>query len=80
MKLASLLLLAFSGAAFAQTGAHDWPQFLGPHRDGEYKGGGLAETWSKDGPPALWKKAIGQGWSGPAIMAALADRVRALAP
>jgi outer membrane protein assembly factor BamB len=67
VKLATLLSLALAGAAFSQTGPHDWPQFLGPNRDGEYTGGGLAETWSKDGPPALWKKAVGEGWSGPAI-------------
>lgn len=67
MKLASLLTVALAGATVAQPAGHDWPQFLGPNRDGEYKGGGLAETWSKDGPPALWKKAVGEGWSGPAV-------------
>jgi len=47
--------------------ASDWPQFLGPTRNGVYPGNDLAETWPKDGPPTLWQRSIGQGFSGPAV-------------
>jgi outer membrane protein assembly factor BamB len=47
----------------------DWPQFLGPTRDGVYAGKDLADSWPKDGPPILWQKKIGQGFSGPAVAA-----------
>jgi len=52
----------------AQPGwAGDWPQFLGPTRDGVCAGSDLAAVWPKDGPPVVWRKNIGQGFSGPAV-------------
>jgi outer membrane protein assembly factor BamB len=47
--------------------AGDWPQFLGPTRNGVYAGTDLAEAWPQEGPPVLWQKKIGQGFSGPAV-------------
>jgi outer membrane protein assembly factor BamB len=47
--------------------AGDWPQFLGPTRDGVYVGSDLAAVWPKEGPPVIWRKDIGQGFSGPAV-------------
>jgi outer membrane protein assembly factor BamB len=57
--LAASLLLASSGSAT------DWPQVLGPTRNGVYAGDDLAEAWPKDGPPVVWQKKIGEGFSGP---------------
>lgn len=48
---------------------NDWPQILGPHRNGVYEGQDLAATWPKEGPPLRWQKKIGAGFSGPAVMA-----------
>jgi outer membrane protein assembly factor BamB len=47
--------------------ADDWPQFLGPQRNGVSAEKGLAASWPKDGPPALWQQDIGDGFSGPVI-------------
>lgn len=47
--------------------ASDWPQFLGPNRNGTYSGTNLAESWPKEGPPILWQKQVGQGFSGPVV-------------
>ena len=47
--------------------AADWPQFLGPARDGSYSGGDLASTWPKSGPRQIWQHELGSGWSGPAV-------------
>ena len=47
--------------------AEDWPQFLGPRRDGTSKETGLVASWPKDGPPLIWEKEIGSGFSGPVI-------------
>jgi len=52
------------GAAIA---AQDWPQFLGPNRDGVYRGPALAETWPASGPRVVWRKQVGQGLSGPVV-------------
>ena len=51
----------------AQGAAYDWPQFLGPERNGVYRGPALAETWGASGPAVVWRKEIGQGLSGPVV-------------
>lgn len=61
-------LFVFLALCCVQTAwAGDWPQFLGPTRDGVYAGSDLAAVWPKDGPPVVWHKNIGQGFSGPAV-------------
>jgi len=45
----------------------DWPQFLGPTRNAVYSAADLADSWPKDGPPILWDRKVGQGFSGPAV-------------
>lgn len=47
--------------------ATDWPQFLGPTRNGVYPGSDLAAAWRADGPPVVWQKPVGQGFSGPVV-------------
>ena len=49
--------------------ASDWPQFLGPTRNGVYAGNDLADSWTKEGPRVVWKRKIGQGFSGPTVSA-----------
>ncbi len=51
----------------AVTAAQDWPQFLGSGRDGVYRGPALADKWPTTGPPVLWRKQVGQGFSGPVV-------------
>lgn len=53
-----------SGAALA---AADWPQFLGPARNGVYDGPPLAESWPSSGPRVVWRKTVGAGFAGPAV-------------
>lgn len=62
--LCQISLLA--GLAISLSAA-DWPQFLGPTRDGVYSGNDLAASWPKDGPRTVWKRKVGQGFSGPAV-------------
>ncbi len=64
----SRFLLSFAVAAIlSRACADDWPQFLGPTRNGVYSGPALAASWPKDGPPVVWQRKIGQGFSGPVI-------------
>lgn len=60
-----------AGVSLLETGsqAGDWPQLLGPARNGVSAETNLAETWPKAGPPVLWKRNVGQGFSGPAVAA-----------
>jgi outer membrane protein assembly factor BamB len=60
------LALAFVLAPTASR-ADDWPQFLGPLRNGVSAEKGLAASWPKDGPPILWQRDVGEGFSGPVI-------------
>jgi len=48
--------------------AADWPQLLGPTRDGKSTETGLLATWPKAGPPKVWDIEAGQGWAGPVVV------------
>jgi outer membrane protein assembly factor BamB len=48
---------------FAATGP-GWPQLRGPSYDGHSAETGLADTWPAKGPPVLWARRIGGGYSG----------------
>ncbi len=45
----------------------DWPQLLGPERNGVYTGGDVAPEWPAPGPPVVWKVKVGSGYSGPVV-------------
>src|SRR5437773_2740504 len=47
--------------------AHDWPQFLGPQRNGVYTGAPLVTKWPAAGPKKVWQKTIGTGFAGPVV-------------
>ena len=47
--------------------AADWPQFLGPDRNGIYSGPELNDKWPASGPRVVWRKQIGAGLSGPVV-------------
>lgn len=73
--LASLLLPSWLvlATAFTQTSfADDWPQWMGPQRDGVWRESGILETFPASGPALRWRTEIGKGYSGPAVVG---DRV-----
>ena len=47
--------------------ADDWPQWLGPQRDSVWPESGILTSFPTNGPPVLWRAAIGSGYSGPAV-------------
>jgi outer membrane protein assembly factor BamB len=66
-----LVLSAFVATVIvAEVAAFDWPQFLGPDRNGTYAGPPLLETWGSSGPKVAWRKQVGQGFAGPAVIGA----------
>ncbi|MCH2365311.1 MAG: pyrrolo-quinoline quinone, partial [Planctomycetes bacterium] len=78
----SFLLLAASLGGFSTTAAHgdDWPQWLGPQRDGVWREKGIIEKFPEKGPRLRWKAPLGGGYSGPAVAAGrvfVMDRVAA---
>jgi hypothetical protein len=68
LRVLGFLALAFA-ALYADQAANDWPQFLGPTRNGVYAGADLAQTWPASGPPILWRKDVGEGFAAPVVAA-----------
>ena len=66
MRLAGLVPIVVVLALTFVTAA-DWPQVLGPTRNGVYAGPPLLETWPSGGPRVAWRKTVGQGLSGPVV-------------
>ena len=46
----------------------DWPIFLGPDGTGVARESDIVDTWPKSGPPILWEKRIGTGYSAPSVL------------
>src|SRR5882724_9245157 len=57
-----LLAVVTCAASFAE----DWPQFLGPARNG-VSTAAPNTAWPKTGPPQLWKMDVGHGFSSPVV-------------
>src|SRR6267154_1936135 len=47
--------------------ADDWPQWLGPQRDGVWRETGIIDKFPQGGPPVRWRVPIGAGYTGPAV-------------
>jgi outer membrane protein assembly factor BamB len=47
--------------------ADDWPQWLGPQRDGVWRETGILSRFPPGGPKTRWRTAIGGGYAGPAV-------------
>lgn len=64
-QLLSCVFLFFCGYT-ARAG--DWPQILGPQRDGQAVGEKLFEKWPAAGPKTEWTYNLGSGYAGPAVV------------
>ncbi|MBL9169560.1 MAG: PQQ-binding-like beta-propeller repeat protein [Verrucomicrobiales bacterium] len=62
------LVLAAGLGLPVQSQAEDWPRFLGPRGDGISQETGLIDTLPLVGPPLLWSKAVGTGYSAPSVL------------
>jgi outer membrane protein assembly factor BamB len=58
-----LLLTGSAGAGRAD----DWPQWLGPQRDGVWRESGVLDKFPEGGPKVLWRAPVGGGYTGPAV-------------
>src|SRR5579872_2596013 len=63
-----LLLCCFGLAmSIGLSKADDWPQWLGPKRDGVWRETGIIETFPTEDPKAVWRVPIGMGYTGPSV-------------
>ena len=58
-----VLVLVAAGYAGAVEPAADWPQWGGPSRDFRVPAAPLATTWPEGGPPRVWSRPLGEGYS-----------------
>lgn len=64
-----LLAAVLSAAPLWIASAADWPQWLGPNRNGLTDETGLLKEWPDGGPKRLWLQTdTGLGYSGPAVV------------
>ncbi len=47
--------------------ADDWPQWLGPQRDGVWREDGIQDRFPPGGPKLRWRLPLGGGYAGPAV-------------
>jgi outer membrane protein assembly factor BamB len=59
--------LALTLAALAIPAVAQWPHWGGPNGDFTTDGKGLAAAWPAAGPRQLWKRVVGEGYSGVAV-------------
>lgn len=62
-----LILFAVCISQCSLSLASDWPQFLGPNRDGTTNEKGLIDSYPVTGPSVVWKVAAGEGMAAIAI-------------
>src|SRR5262249_48125004 len=63
--------------------ADDWPQWLGPQRDGVWRETGIIQKFPENGPTVRWRTPIAAGYTGPAVANGrvfVMDRVGAAQP
>jgi outer membrane protein assembly factor BamB len=73
-----LFALPTLGLFLSAARGDDWPQWLGPQRDGVWRETGILDKFPKDGPKVRWRTPIGIGYAGPAVAAGkvyVTDRV-----
>lgn len=62
-----LTLVVLWRVALGTSFADDWPQWMGPRRDGVWRESGILERFDTNGPPVRWRVPVRAGYVGPAV-------------
>ena len=62
-----LVWVLLLGLGQSEADAGDWPQILGPNRNGVAEGEKLLASWPAAGPKLVWERAVGSGFAGVAV-------------
>jgi outer membrane protein assembly factor BamB len=60
-------MAALAGCVGSSARADDWPQWMGPRRDGIWREQGLVQALPAGGLPVKWRVPVNGGYSGPAV-------------
>lgn len=63
MRAALTVILAWTLLCHAD----DWPQYLGPKRDGYWRETQILDRFPTGGPKVVWRSKCGMGYAGPAV-------------
>ena len=66
-KVVKIVAALLSASVFIGR-ADDWPQWLGPERDGVWRESGIVENLPTNGFTYRWRTPLGAGYSGPAVV------------
>lgn len=68
MVLVALVTLGVAPATYQApvVDETDWPQFLGPHRDGTVSYA-IRRAWGDAAPEILWRRPVGAGYAAPSV-------------
>jgi outer membrane protein assembly factor BamB len=61
------IFILFCFVVIISTYGQDWPQYLGPNRNGLSAQKGILRSWPQQGPEVLWTVDVGIGFGGPVI-------------
>src|SRR6476659_10444567 len=67
MKRFLLFAVLLSLTLAAPSLADDWPQWLGPKRDGIWRETGILDKFPDGGPTVRWRVPLSGGYAGPAV-------------
>jgi len=72
--LGSLLIIGCAAIHVIAVGAQagDWPQLLGPNRNGIAVDERIASRWPDGGPKTLWQRSVGSGFAGVSVSGGVA--------
>ena len=63
-----ICLVAATPLQVRSLSAGDWPQILGPNRDGMATSEKIADSWPDGGPKTVWQHEVGSGFAGVAVV------------
>lgn len=66
-RLLPLSFLLVLSATFSEATAGDWPQILGPNRNGIAVDESIVDSFPDDGPKTVWQREVGSGFAGLAV-------------
>jgi outer membrane protein assembly factor BamB len=64
----STVILSAIGLLAPTAQGDDWPQWMGPQRDGVWRETGIVAKFPEGGPKIRWRVPIGGGYAGPAVV------------
>jgi len=64
---AAIVVCLITVHASDRASAPDWPQFMGPDRNGVVEGTKLLSVWPTNGPKQVWTTNCGCGYAGPVV-------------